>query len=319
MKTKLINLIILLTAILLFCVPLAGCKGNDSGVTDNEVPPPSDDKLPSLPCYTVNYDSNGGNGTMPHSTFICNKTEKLPPCTFTKPGYIHIGWELRSDDETTVLTPEQSVKNLAPAGGNITLYAKWDVAECRLSLNYNGGIGSEKSIIYNYGSMITNLPTPTKDNCIFEGWYTDSGLKVTNDSTFVIKEDLTLNARWFTYKYNIELFPDITFNPTHYPISLHVDPQRLKTHNLNAVAFTLTVEANSKISEATITIDNDGAEAHNFDFQEQGEVYVGTVILAADSIAGTNSFDISIRLQGLLPKGEALLQIEFISANCETE
>ncbi|GAB6395575.1 MAG: hypothetical protein MdMp024_1887 [Bacteroidales bacterium] len=42
--------------------------------------------------YTVNYNANGGSGTMTASTLVWKAQEKLRANTFTRAGYIFAGW-----------------------------------------------------------------------------------------------------------------------------------------------------------------------------------------------------------------------------------
>ena len=76
--------------------------------------------------YTVNYDANGGTGSMPASTLTYDRPQALPAIGFTKAGYSFAGWNTRKDGSGKTFTDKQTVSNLLThenAAG--TLYAQW--------------------------------------------------------------------------------------------------------------------------------------------------------------------------------------------------
>ena len=76
--------------------------------------------------YTVVYNANGGDGTMPSTLHYIDQEEKIAANTFTKNGYKFAGWKLITNDgEEKYLETEEIVKNLAEAGDVVTLYAVW--------------------------------------------------------------------------------------------------------------------------------------------------------------------------------------------------
>ena len=88
-----------------------------------------------------------------------------------------------------------------------TLYARWTAGEYTVSFNSNGG-SAVSPIGVTYGKKYGNLPLPTKPGYTFDGWYTDSGEKVTADSTVNVDRNHTLNAKWRENTYTVR------FNPT---------------------------------------------------------------------------------------------------------
>ena len=76
--------------------------------------------------YTVNYDANGGTGSMPASTLTYDRPQALPAIGFTKAGYSFAGWNTRKDGSGKTFADKQIVSNLLThenAAG--TLYAQW--------------------------------------------------------------------------------------------------------------------------------------------------------------------------------------------------
>ena len=76
--------------------------------------------------YTVNYDANGGTGSMPTSTLTYDRPQALPAIGFTKAGYSFTGWNTRKDGSGRTFTDKQTVSDLLThEGASGTLYAQW--------------------------------------------------------------------------------------------------------------------------------------------------------------------------------------------------
>ena len=90
---------------------------------------------------------------------------------------------------------------------DISLYAKFNIKTFNISFNTNGG-GNIESIKVEYNSKF-NLPTPSKDGYIFDGWYKEETFvnRFTNDN--IVDNDLVLFAKW---KVNTYTYSTISFN-----------------------------------------------------------------------------------------------------------
>lgn len=78
--------------------------------------------------YYVNFNSNGGSGSMTRQTFTYGTYQNLKSNTFTRTGYTFTGWNRNSAGTSTSYSNGQSVRNLTSTnGGSITLYAQWRV------------------------------------------------------------------------------------------------------------------------------------------------------------------------------------------------
>lgn len=76
--------------------------------------------------YTVDYDANGGTGSMPASTLTYDSPQALSAIGFTKAGYSFTGWNTRKDGSGKTFTDKQTVSNLLThEGASGTLYAQW--------------------------------------------------------------------------------------------------------------------------------------------------------------------------------------------------
>ena len=126
--------------------------------------------------YTINYDSNTGNGEMTSSKEVKKAdTISLPANTFTKEGYHFANWNTKSDGSGTSYTNEQSVKGLASHGEQITLYAQWDANTYTIKFNGNGNTNtditmSNQTFVYNSGLKSLSENEYRKTGYHFAGW-----------------------------------------------------------------------------------------------------------------------------------------------------
>ena len=123
-----------------------------------------------------------------------NHLNSLPDARRAK--YNFAGWYTAKLGGTKVNNSTTVTKSTAH-----TLYARWK-NNYKVTFNANGGIvptGSKTVILTKaYGA----LPTPTKNNSKFLGWYNalSGGKKITSKSTVIIKANQTLYARWQSTK-----------------------------------------------------------------------------------------------------------------------
>ena len=159
----------------------------------------------AAPTYTVtyNYDgATGGNGTS-SANYV---TSALTLPTPTKTGYTFGGWYAEAGLTTLV---GNGGATYTPTN-DLTLYAKWTGGTYTLTYNYNGATGGNAttSASYTTGGTAITLPTPTKTNYTFGGWYSDAGLTTQVTGTQTPSANATLYAKWnsntftLTYNYN---------------------------------------------------------------------------------------------------------------------
>lgn len=76
---------------------------------------------------TVNYDANGGTGTMPNQNNAEINTATISENSFTAPANSQFrNWNTRADGTGTTITPGTSLLDVVLVGETITLYAQWD-------------------------------------------------------------------------------------------------------------------------------------------------------------------------------------------------
>ena len=121
--------------------------------------------------YRVEYNSNGGNGSMGDVTHTYGIPRNLETNIFTRTGYTFSGWS--TDPAGPVEHADKaSVSNLATVQGAIvTLYAQWTGVTYYVEYNGNGGNGTMNNSAHVYGTA-----TPLDANAFaitgyaFTGW-----------------------------------------------------------------------------------------------------------------------------------------------------
>lgn len=168
--------------------------------------------------YTVNYDCNGGTGSMSSSSFIANKKESLPANTCVFPGYTFDSWNTRADGKGDKY--ENEVENLCTSENcNVTLYAQWTPNTYYIEFHPNGGTGEMSRLNMTYG-VPASLPANsfTNGSLSFIGWtgpnnqIFDNMHSSVSNLTTEPNGVVTLYARWGSSSY-IEDFEDNTPNP----------------------------------------------------------------------------------------------------------
>ena len=105
-----------------------------------------------LPTYTVRFNSNGGQGTMPDFIATLGQDEILPANTYTRTNAIFRGWKVGTNTAAPTLTALNDVlwrqnadyenqgefRNLTLADSIVTLYALWEGAPYRVKIQEQG-------------------------------------------------------------------------------------------------------------------------------------------------------------------------------------
>ena len=138
--------------------------------------------------YTVSYNGNGATGgSTANSSHTYDSAKALTANGYRKNGYSFAGWTTNADGSGTVYSNGTSVKNLTSAnGGTVTLYAKWNAKSG--TINYiagNGGtLNRGAETVTGTNKAVGATATP-KAGYSFDGWYGDSGEKISSAATFV--------------------------------------------------------------------------------------------------------------------------------------
>lgn len=154
--------------------------------------------------YTIQYNANKptsassnvqnmpGNTGATYDTAI--KLGSKPSLT----GWTFGGWYLEAACTTKVGDAGATIANAnltAVPGGTVTLYAKWTANTYTVTYDANGGSVDIKTQNKIYDSTYGSLPTPTRTDYVFIGWY--NGSTEVEDSTMVTTAgNHTLKAAW---------------------------------------------------------------------------------------------------------------------------
>ncbi len=157
----------------------------------------------SAKSYTVSFNVNGGEGSIPSRSIAFDaKYGSLP--TAGRPGYTFQGWFTKPSGGTNV-----TASTVMSTAANHTLYAQWKICQYTILLDANGGSVSPTSIKVTYGSKYGTLPTPTTTvaGYKFGGWWTakTGGTLVSSTSALVTNANHTLYARWNIIQYTVTL------------------------------------------------------------------------------------------------------------------
>ena len=144
----------------------------------------------SAKTFTVSFNANGGSVTTSSKTVTYDSTYGDLP-TPTRTNYDFEGWYTSSG----TLVTSSSIVNITNAQ---TLYAHWKVQKVTITYNANSGSVSPTSVEITKGSSISSLPTPTRSNYVFMGWYDSTSCtnKITTSTTF--SSNKTIYAHWLT-------------------------------------------------------------------------------------------------------------------------
>lgn len=116
--------------------------------------------------FAINYVLDGGTNSENNPNEYV--PEKLPLLLEnpTKSGYKFVGWY---DNEN--FTGEAITEISAGTMGEVTIYAKWNALDYRISYELNGGTNAENPDGYDVSDLPVSLHAPSRTGYIFKGWY----------------------------------------------------------------------------------------------------------------------------------------------------
>ncbi len=120
--------------------------------------------------YTIMFKANGGVGSDVEQQMTYDKNGYLTANSFTRDGYIFIGWNEDADAKTVQYADKCKVKNLTEPDGTVILYAVW------IKLGQNIKIGDT---VYTKTSMIQVLDQSTDLTCDRDGVFPEERVSVT--------------------------------------------------------------------------------------------------------------------------------------------
>ncbi|MBR6733013.1 MAG: InlB B-repeat-containing protein [Kiritimatiellae bacterium] len=164
-------------------------SGSGSGSSDNGQP------------YTVKFNANGGTGSMANESFVYGTPKALTINTFTRTGYIFVGWAKSASATTPAYDDGESVSDLTTtSGGTVNLYAVWQANNYTIKFNKNGGTGSMANLAMTYGTAKALTANAfQRVNYKFIGWSTTASA---TSATYTDKQSVS----------NLTSTPDGTVN-----------------------------------------------------------------------------------------------------------
>lgn len=160
--------------------------------------------------YKITFQTNGGSQIEPQYVKY-GRLVTRPADDPTRTGYLFDGWYLGSE-----LFPFNSYQ----VYDNLTLLAHWKSMNINLTLDANGGDVEYNTKTVTYGVDYV-LPTPTRANYTFDGWYLDDTLLCPMSGVWTFsKVDITLKARWAGTQAEITFANDDNIQVDNAPITI---------------------------------------------------------------------------------------------------
>ncbi|AXG40413.1 BspA family leucine-rich repeat surface protein (plasmid) [Enterococcus gilvus] len=164
--------------------------------------------------YSIQFDKNGGTGTMQGQTLNYDEEKTLLPNAFNRTGYTFAGWNTQADGQgERSYTDQQAVKNLsAEDGETVTLYAQWRAHTYQIDFDPNTGEGTQASQELRYDQEAKLAENRfTKKGYTFSGWNTQKdgngkaykNTETVKNLTAVNDAKITLFAQWTMNTYTI--------------------------------------------------------------------------------------------------------------------
>ena len=146
--------------------------------------------------YTVTFDPNAeGASVAPTSQLVTFDAAYGELPTPTREGYTFEGWYLSK----TEFTPANKVEatTIVKTPGDHMLYANWAANTYTVTFNPNADDATvaPTSQLVTFDAAYGELPTPTRENYRFVGWYLN-GVRVTKDTIVKTAANHTLLAGW---------------------------------------------------------------------------------------------------------------------------
>lgn len=145
----------------------------------------------NTPQRKVSFLSNGGSTCDSIMVYYGETYGVLPKPT--RAGYDFEGWHLIRIDGPVIHDNDEVTTN-----SDHSLKAGWKAKNYTITFNANGGTVDAAPMTVTFDAAIGTLPTPTRPNYKFDGWYTAAtgGNKYTSVSKYNIADDTTFYAHW---------------------------------------------------------------------------------------------------------------------------
>lgn len=156
--------------------------------------------------YTVQFDKNGGTGTMTDQSFVYDQAANLKANAFTRAGYQFKGWAKSATALSAEYTDKNSVKNLTSTNkATVKVFAVWEALDQTIQFDVNGGDVSTKpaDIIEKTDKNvnISSVKAPSRTGYTFNGWY--NGSAEVSGTIKMPAGGMLLKAAWKANSYKV--------------------------------------------------------------------------------------------------------------------
>ena len=195
--------------------------------------------------FAINYVLDGGTNSKNNPNEYV--PEKLPLLLENpnKSGYKFVGWY---DNEN--FTGESITEISAGTMGDVTLYAKWNALDYRISYELNGGINAENPDGYDVSDLPVSLHAPSRTGYIFKGWYMGENrvLAIPVGTT----GNVVVSAKWEPITYTID-FDTNGGLPTLSSIDYTIESDSFTLQEITKVGYTFDgwYNGETKVTEIT--------------------------------------------------------------------
>ena len=195
--------------------------------------------------FAINYVLDGGTNSENNPNEYV--PEKLPLLLEdpTKSGYKFVGWY---DNEN--FTGEAMTEISAGTMGDVTLYAKWNALDYRISYELNGGTNAENPDGYDVSDLPVSLHAPSRTGYIFKGWYMGENrvLAIPVGTT----GNVVVSAKWEPITYTID-FDTNGGLPTLSSIDYTIESDSFTLQEITKVGYTFDgwYNGETKVTEIT--------------------------------------------------------------------
>ena len=195
--------------------------------------------------FAINYVLYGGTNSENNPNEYV--PEKLPLLLENpnKSGYKFVGWY---DNEN--FTGESITEISAGTMGDVTLYAKWNALDYRISYELNGGTNAENPDGYDVSDLPVSLHAPSRTGYIFKGWYMGENrvLAIPVGTT----GNVVVSAKWEPITYTID-FDTNGGLPTLSSIDYTIESNSFTLQEITKIGYTFDgwYNGETKVTEIT--------------------------------------------------------------------
>lgn len=192
--------------------------------------------------YALEFNSNGGQGTMSSQSIIYNEIDKINSNAFTRTGYSFAGWNTQANGLGSAYA---DTADFTMTESGDTLYAIWTPNTYAVNFFKNDGspVQSTQSAVYDQ-RVALDANTFIREHYVFDSWNTDAA---GNGDSFADKasfnftyENIDLYAIWepVTYTLSFDVNADDGYNSMSDQSMQYMVPTQVRRNNFTRTGYT---------------------------------------------------------------------------------